>query len=314
MGSTIICHYCKGEVKATAKFCPKCGTNIQEKTQAVEQPGSIDRTMIEPHQERNHEPPPKRHITEKPVNTTPAPAPKVEPARGVKGAATPFRPVHRQSLFRLGALDDNGTTFEMFRLRRKTTVIGRNDGDIRIEHDAMMSGKHASLSVKEKSLFIEDMGSSNGVFVRIEDRIELQDGDEFIIGRQRLRFSPSGSTGSTSNSDDDNLDGTMIWSNSATPSSELLELDNRGGTAKAHALNRKRNILGRDQGESTISFPLDPCLDGAHACIEDLGENRCSLTDTHSLNGVWLRLRAPVELKHGARFMLGEQIFEVFAE
>ena len=49
------------------------------------------------------------------------------------------------------------------------------------------SGRHALLNVKQDRLRVRDVGSSNGTFVRLTAPVLVEDGDQFLIGRQLLR-------------------------------------------------------------------------------------------------------------------------------
>jgi diguanylate cyclase (GGDEF)-like protein len=74
---------------------------------------------------------------------------------------------------------------QVFTLDRAETVVGcARDADIRIE-DAGVSRKHARISLTEGGRYvIEDLGSTNGVFVnkRLVDRAVLADGDRVQLG------------------------------------------------------------------------------------------------------------------------------------
>src|SRR5690606_31452631 len=46
----------------------------------------------------------------------------------------------------------------------------------------------AVIFLDKGELFLEDIDGGNGVFVRIRTRVELADGDEFVVGDQLLRL------------------------------------------------------------------------------------------------------------------------------
>lgn len=70
-------------------------------------------------------------------------------------------------------------------LLRGSLSIGRKEGNtIRLE-DQYVSGNHAKISVKNKEVIIEDLNSTNGVFVneqRIKDSYKLRANDKIKIG------------------------------------------------------------------------------------------------------------------------------------
>jgi DNA-binding winged helix-turn-helix (wHTH) protein len=72
-----------------------------------------------------------------------------------------------------------------------TNVIGRSsDAQIPIESE-LVSRRHAALYVTQAEVTIEDLRSKNGTWVRGErltGPVSLEDGDEILIGRERLTF------------------------------------------------------------------------------------------------------------------------------
>ena len=77
-----------------------------------------------------------------------------------------------------------------YALDRESIVIGRRPGsDIQIDN-LSVSGAHARVLTILKDSFIEDLGSTNGVFVnghRIKKQV-LADGDVVTIGKHQLRY------------------------------------------------------------------------------------------------------------------------------
>ena len=84
----------------------------------------------------------------------------------------------------------NDDTVGEYALDRESIVIGRRPGsDIQIDN-LSVSGAHARVLTILKDSFIEDLGSTNGVFVnghRIKKQV-LADGDVVTIGKHQLRY------------------------------------------------------------------------------------------------------------------------------
>jgi pSer/pThr/pTyr-binding forkhead associated (FHA) protein len=65
--------------------------------------------------------------------------------------------------------------------------VGRDEGDITFPGDGYVSGRHATITRSGGTTLFEDLGSSNGTYVRIKEAILVEDGDLLLIGQQLLR-------------------------------------------------------------------------------------------------------------------------------
>ena len=64
--------------------------------------------------------------------------------------------------------------------------LGRERGDILFPEDGYVSGLHCRLSWDGQKLFLTDLGSSNGTFVRVL-QADLRSGDVLLMGQQLFR-------------------------------------------------------------------------------------------------------------------------------
>jgi len=67
--------------------------------------------------------------------------------------------------------------------------LGRERGDILFPEDGYVSGLHCRLSWDGQRLFLTDLGSSNGTFLRIHGDFEVRSGDVLLMGQQLFRVS-----------------------------------------------------------------------------------------------------------------------------
>ncbi len=65
--------------------------------------------------------------------------------------------------------------------------LGRERGDVLFPEDGYVSGLHCRLSWDGQRLFLTDLGSSNGTFVRLTAEAEAQTGDVLLMGQQLFR-------------------------------------------------------------------------------------------------------------------------------
>jgi hypothetical protein len=90
-----------------------------------------------------------------------------------------------------------------FELKAERSIIGRSaDCDVPLDV-AAVSRRHAALVREGEQYFVEDLHSRNGTFLndkRVEDRAQLEDGDQLVICDQAFRFhgdTPPARTGLT---------------------------------------------------------------------------------------------------------------------
>jgi len=94
---------------------------------------------------------------------------------------------------RLLQLLEGGSRGSAYLLREGANALGRETGDITFPSDGFVSGRHALLTARGDRLTVEDLGSSNGTFLRLQAPIYVEHGDQFLLGRElvRVELSPA---------------------------------------------------------------------------------------------------------------------------
>lgn len=67
-------------------------------------------------------------------------------------------------------------------------IIGREDGDLIFPDDEFLSRRHASLHWRDGTCHLQDLGSSNGSFLRVAGPTQLHDGAQLRFGDQMVRI------------------------------------------------------------------------------------------------------------------------------
>jgi pSer/pThr/pTyr-binding forkhead associated (FHA) protein len=80
--------------------------------------------------------------------------------------------------------DLDGPAFPLF---DETADIGRERGNILFPEDGYVSGAHCQLSVREGRVFLKDLGSSNGTFLRVRESRVVPSGSLMLMGQQLFR-------------------------------------------------------------------------------------------------------------------------------
>lgn len=89
--------------------------------------------------------------------------------------------------FRVIQLLEGGLRGAAFPLKDGDNLLGRENGDLAFPTDGFVSGRHALLVVRQDRLRVKDLNSSNGTFLRLTAPSFVEDGDQFLIGRQLVR-------------------------------------------------------------------------------------------------------------------------------
>lgn len=84
----------------------------------------------------------------------------------------------------------DGRAKAVFPLRGGANVLGRDIGDVSFPTDRSVSARHARLTVGPDHALLEDLGSSNGTFVRLAAPTSVRPGDQLLVGNQLLRVEP----------------------------------------------------------------------------------------------------------------------------
>lgn len=89
---------------------------------------------------------------------------------------------------RLRQMTSAGTSRDVYHLTRSEVVLGREQGDIVFSDDEFMSRRHCAVRFRGGAYEIEDLGSSNGSFVRLRTQHTLNPGEMIRLGDELLRF------------------------------------------------------------------------------------------------------------------------------
>lgn len=90
--------------------------------------------------------------------------------------------------------------------------------------------------------------------------------------------------------------------------SQLVTILKDGSEGPVHRLTGAVTDIGRYEGNVTL--PDDPYLSPRHARIQKRGE-RHYLRDLGSVNGIFYRIREPVDLAHGDVVLVGQQVLRL---
>ncbi|GMV17488.1 MAG: FHA domain-containing protein [Polyangiaceae bacterium] len=209
----------------------------------------------------------------------------------------PAPPPASRQYFRLHVLRSLWGGPERFEPFGSEALIGR-EGEIALSGEVFCHPREAMLIYKDNRLWLQDLGRGNGVFLRIRTPIELEFGDEFVIGDQLLRIEKNPVA-----DDGPDPDPTYFYSSPKWPSSFRVLQVFVGGLVGACVVSRG-NTLQVGSAIGDLVFPDDPLVGPQHCLIEEQAGS-VYLTDLSSRTGVFVRIRGQQELEHGDELLVG---------
>ncbi len=90
---------------------------------------------------------------------------------------------------RISLIIGRETTGNSFPVPEIGMHLGRERGDVLFPEDGYVSGLHCRLAWDKGRLFLTDLGSSNGTFVRLRQETQVSVGDVLLMGQQLFRLS-----------------------------------------------------------------------------------------------------------------------------
>lgn len=201
----------------------------------------------------------------------------------------------------LSVLDAWGRPSFEFPLQPGRVMIGREQSDLPLTQDAYVSRWHAALQWRAGALTLEDMSSTNGVFLRVADAFLLEDGDEFVLGLHRFVFlSTSAPLRYRAEREHDGV--RLSGASAAATFPRLMHLLEGGVVGGVYPLGDRFHV-GSRQGELVCAD--DPSMSATHAVVERR-QHAFYLRDLGSTLGSYIRINSAVELLDGDSFLVGQ--------
>lgn len=207
----------------------------------------------------------------------------------------------------LAVITQDGLTGETYRLEQECTDIGRDEGEIRLSSDRSVCPRHARILNRAGQYYLQDLGSLNGVYVRLRQPAPLTDGDLLLLGAEVLRFrlvshAEEGLQGATER-------GTEVYGSPRLPRYACLyERTVEGVNRNVLYITRNETVIGRESGD--IVFTSDSFMSRRHAALRrDPVDGHFSLRDLGSSNGTYLAIRGEVPLTDGENVRVGHHLF-----
>lgn len=234
----------------------------------------------------------------------------IQPAHDVRSRsqqaerATPVEPAPEPVVATLVAIRRDGSDGESVPVMGTTFDIGSSDGSLCFADDPYLAQRHVRLMVSDGKVVLRPIDAINGVYIRIRGWCELQPGDQFLVGKELLRYEPLAPEERNPPSLVEH--GVRLFGSVQREAwGRLRQLTLAGTTRDLWHMVRAELVLGREEGD--ITFPDDEFMSRRHAAVKRVGA-RARLEDFGSSNGTFVRVRGDRELSSGDVLRLGDQL------
>ena len=264
----VACTFCEGSTPAKMPHCACCGARLEDTSN-----GKVSR----PHIFRRQAPPPT------------------------------IRAQQRNKVsVSIVSIREDGSDGKEISLDFMETTVGRTQG-VKFPTDSFLSPQHARITFENGDLWIEDLYSLNGTFLKLGDDVKLSPGDTFLMGRQVLRFEKFERLMTPKTRSDD---GTRFMG-SPPPGGgfKILQIGVGGVVQNVYCLPENGAVIGREKGD--IIFPHDKFMSSRHAQIYEGRDGECYLVDLNSSNGTWIKIWEKTKIESGHYIFVGQQLFRL---
>lgn len=191
-----------------------------------------------------------------------------------------------------------------YHLNRTKHVAGRGQGVIIFPDDGYLDEEHATFYYKANQLYLQDEESINGTFLQVREPVELQEGDEFLVGRQRFRVEM------LSIKEEYPLeDGTLCYVSPAKNYKFRL-LHILEGRKPGNSYCNVHNAITIGREGTDILVPDDRHVSKEHARVK-WEDGKLYLYDLESKNGTFVRIKESASLQHGDYVFMGSELMRI---
>ncbi len=188
---------------------------------------------------------------------------------------------------------------ETFAPRGNEVILGRRAiSDVSLDGERFCHPDEALIRWRDGKVYVEDIDGGAGVFLRIRQPMEVDLGDEFIVGDQLVRICENPIPDVTPGEGPTYFYSSPTWLSSFRLV-QIYEGDREGACIVAQGTTV---IVGRSVAD--LVFANDPLVDEQHCIVEEQA-GTIVITDLNSRTGVFVRAKGEHELVHGDEILVG---------
>ncbi|WP_406695974.1 FHA domain-containing protein [Singulisphaera sp. Ch08] len=211
--------------------------------------------------------------------------------------------------FTLQILDHQGQWRDWGPIHANGLNVGRAKTSAEFPGLSSMAVRHMKLRYDRTTLVVEDLGSINGVYLRVIQPTELSDGMRFRVGNQTIEFheAPPFEPASPLVGED----GEEYCSRDLEPLAYLDLIRPNGQPGLRFPITRQdATILGREGPNTHIALTSDNSVSGMHARVYRK-DGKFILEDLKSRNGTFVHVLGSAKVSSGDVLLAGLVLFRV---
>lgn len=214
--------------------------------------------------------------------------------------------------FVLQVLDLGGQWRDWGPIHASGKSVGRSKSSADFPGLSTMAVKHMKFRYDRTTLFVDDLGSLNGLFFRITEPVPLVDGMRIRIGLQTMEFREAEPFEALPPTVAD--DGEEYCSGDLVPLAflDMIRPDGRPGL-RFPITRPDATVIGREGPTTQIALTGDTSVSGRHAQIRR-EKDSFVLEDLQSRNGTFIHILGSRALKSGDVLLAGRVFFRVIEE
>ena len=207
----------------------------------------------------------------------------------------------------LQQLDQAGTVTREYRLTAEGITVGNTEADSKSSSYSKLASVRARFSLVDGQPFLEDVGKTGRVFVRLIATYALEDNEVVAMGKRMFKFVCKSDVVEAATTLGKTL--SCVSELLREPAAEFVGVMPDGSEREeTYPLWDDEITFGRVG--ATYSFNDDALMSRSHARVYHRGED-FFLEDLSSMNGTWVMVRNKVPVPIGASVLVGGQLYRV---
>jgi hypothetical protein len=211
--------------------------------------------------------------------------------------------------YTLQILDNQGQWRDWGPIHANGLNVGRAKNSSEFPGLSSMAVRHMKLRYERTSLVVEDLGSINGVYLRVLQPTELSDGMRFRVGSQTIEFHEPGPFEPVPPLVGE--DGEEYCSRDLEPLAYLDLIRPNGQPGLRFPITRQdATVIGREGPNTHLALTSDNSVSGMHARVYRK-DGKFVVEDLKSRNGTFIHVLGSTKVTSGDVLLAGLVLFRV---